>query len=267
MINSVSPTPSTGTPIIANVNGKNLVISGNGRTLVQKLIYSKGHGNPTTAAANVAHLIKNAHEFGLSPDKVEKFKNPILVRRLTDKYEPEELHRIARVANKAEGTTLVPSEVAAGLVSGLGGVLNNFSTRTYAHDNDKNKTLSKLLETNTKLRKDVLQAAEGIRHKAQSGVERDDSQVSPEGVNTLADAILGMTFGEGSNEKIAGLFTEGSVPHKRFRYLAFPLFLLSQKVPKIKESLGKALYDLDLLYSDVHNASGRPFAVRSGFLR
>lgn len=72
---SASPTMDVGAPLLAQDGST--VIAGNGRTMALQQAYQQG-----LADNYRQYLLSNADQFGLSQEKINQFRNPVLVRRL-----------------------------------------------------------------------------------------------------------------------------------------------------------------------------------------
>jgi hypothetical protein len=77
LIFNTNPGAIDGVPI---ANEDRLVLGGNGRTMATVLVYA-GRGN-VPADSPKQYLIEQAHEFGLSPEVVASFEQPMLVRTI-----------------------------------------------------------------------------------------------------------------------------------------------------------------------------------------
>ena len=103
--------PNTGPPMVTE-DGH--VLGGNSRTMTQKHMYDTDRGD-----AIRDHLTKNAEKFGLNPEEIAKFKNPILVRELkgvhSEGTDSETLNQLASKMNVAEAMGMKQSEAATDL--------------------------------------------------------------------------------------------------------------------------------------------------------
>ena len=115
-----NPLASDGAPITSSKlkPGKFVVVSGNGRTLA--LLSAAAH-NPNSYQDYRDWLTQEAQSFGFTPQEVEVFKAPALVRDLQVDLTAEELTRFVKEANKP--SILAPSaeEVAVEDASELTG--------------------------------------------------------------------------------------------------------------------------------------------------
>lgn len=76
LVANTNPDAVNGPPLITN---KGIVLGGNSSTMSLQIAHEKGG---EAQAAYVKHLRDNAHQWGLAPEDVAKFKQPVLVREV-----------------------------------------------------------------------------------------------------------------------------------------------------------------------------------------
>ena len=98
-----SPTAEHGTPVI-DANGN--ALGGNSRTMSLARVYGRGGED---AARYQAQLVQKAHQFGIDPSELAKFKRPVLVRELTGDVDAQ---KAITDFNKTAAAELTPEERA-----------------------------------------------------------------------------------------------------------------------------------------------------------
>jgi hypothetical protein len=76
LVANTNPDAVNGPPLVTD---KGIVLGGNSRTMSIQLAHEKGGD---ARAAYVKHLKDNAHQWGLAPEDVSQFKQPVLVRQV-----------------------------------------------------------------------------------------------------------------------------------------------------------------------------------------
>jgi hypothetical protein len=107
---SLSNSIMDGSPIVGK--NSNSVLSGNGRTAAIQRAYAIGK-----ASNYKNYLIKNAKEFGLDPEKIQKMRQPVLARRVLD--EDVNYQDFIEKANTSNLAARTPSEQAFADISSL----------------------------------------------------------------------------------------------------------------------------------------------------
>lgn len=79
-----SPTMDMGAPIITKES--NDIVAGNGRTMAIRQAYQENK-----ADGYRQHLVNNAKTYGFTPDQVQKFKRPMLVRKLNNSVDVQQV--------------------------------------------------------------------------------------------------------------------------------------------------------------------------------
>lgn len=106
---------SEGAPIYANLGGRRVMITGNGRSLAIDLAYKQG-----TAEGYRAGLPEEIRGVGLDPKAIEGMERPALMRVLVGKTD---LGRVARESNAPTVAERSPTELARGDARRLTGAL------------------------------------------------------------------------------------------------------------------------------------------------
>ncbi|WP_422450701.1 JAB domain-containing protein [Endozoicomonas sp. ALB091] len=101
-----NPLASSGAPIIGS---DRVVESGNGRVSAIRKAY-RLYGD--RAEAYRQYLKDNAEAFGLKPEAIDGFKEPVLVRQRQGKLDTEDRVSFTKEANKPETATMSPAEKA-----------------------------------------------------------------------------------------------------------------------------------------------------------
>lgn len=89
------------------VDSGGIVDSGNGRVLLLNEVYNQGKDGPYRD-----YLRANAAKFGLTPEQVDSFKQPALVRTRPDTMSAGDVIAMTREANRPQIATLSPAEQA-----------------------------------------------------------------------------------------------------------------------------------------------------------
>lgn len=84
-----------------------IVLGGNSRTMTIQRVYKQGGGDRYKAA-----LRKYADDFGFTPEQVDKFKNPVLVRQVEQPKDLDDTRRLGSELNKSMTGALGVSERA-----------------------------------------------------------------------------------------------------------------------------------------------------------
>lgn len=114
MIINDNPDAVNGAPIAVELDGKLVVLGGNGRTMGMQRAYKQ---DLETAAALKRHLATRAHAYGFSAADVRRLKAPLLVRRMTPKAgDTDDLRTLGRRMNESftQGLDARAEEVALG---------------------------------------------------------------------------------------------------------------------------------------------------------
>ncbi|WP_202969961.1 hypothetical protein, partial [Endozoicomonas atrinae] len=101
-----NPLASSGAPIIGS---DRVVESGNGRVSAIRKAY-RLYGE--RAEAYRKYLKENAEAFGLKPEDVDGFKEPVLVRQRQGELDTDQRVSFTKEANKPETATMSPAEKA-----------------------------------------------------------------------------------------------------------------------------------------------------------
>lgn len=103
-----------GAPIVYNIDGKNIVLNGNGRSMaiIRALKADHGANKPKSSAGARyrAYLKEHAAEFGIPADAIDKMRDPVLVREITDNLTQEDTQDI--IGSTAGGSRMSASEQA-----------------------------------------------------------------------------------------------------------------------------------------------------------
>lgn len=127
-----NPDATNGPPVVTS---EGVVLGGNSRVMTQLLAYN-AHDNP--AMAEYRRLLKKrADRFGIAPDAIDQFKEPVLVRVLTEPAgSREDMARLARVLNQTKTQGLADAELgvskarllSTGTIDALATGLEQFDT-------------------------------------------------------------------------------------------------------------------------------------------
>lgn len=101
-----SPTAEQGAPII---DSRGNVLGGNNRTMTQARVYDS---NPSGADAYRGQLVQKAAQFGIDPQELARFKNPILTRELEQPVTNSTAQKAITDFNKSASAKLSPQEQA-----------------------------------------------------------------------------------------------------------------------------------------------------------
>ncbi|WP_219622247.1 LPD38 domain-containing protein [Endozoicomonas acroporae] len=101
-----NPLASSGAPIIGS---DRVVESGNGRVSAIRKAY---RNHPEKAKAYQEHLKKSAESFGLKPESVDNFKQPILVRQRQGEMDTDQRIAFTKEANARDTASMSPAEKA-----------------------------------------------------------------------------------------------------------------------------------------------------------
>ena len=101
LLTTDAPTAEHGTPVI-DANGN--ALGGNSRTMTLSRVYGRGG-----AAAYRDQLAQKAQQFGIDPDELARFKNPVLVRELGGGIDAQ---KVITDFNKTAAAELTPEERA-----------------------------------------------------------------------------------------------------------------------------------------------------------
>lgn len=101
---NTNPDAVNGPPIITP---DGVVLGGNSRTMSTQRLYSSGNGE-----GYKSFLRQNADQFGLSPESIDQFKNPVLVREVPTPGNLESARRLGSELNKSMTGALGTSERA-----------------------------------------------------------------------------------------------------------------------------------------------------------
>jgi hypothetical protein len=131
---NTNPDAVNGPPI---VTPDGTVLGGNSRTMSTQRLYERGQGD-----AYREYLRKNASQFGLNPDAVDKMEKPILVREIPAPSDVEAARRLGSELNKNMTGALGTSEraVSAGRsitpqsLSAVSGMLDDMGSDTSIRD-------------------------------------------------------------------------------------------------------------------------------------
>uniref|UniRef100_UPI0008262B22 hypothetical protein n=1 Tax=Endozoicomonas atrinae TaxID=1333660 RepID=UPI0008262B22 len=101
-----NPLASSGAPIIGS---DRVVESGNGRVSAIRKAY---RNHPERAKAYREHLKQNADSFGLKPESVDNFKQPVLVRQRRGEMDTDQRIAFTKEANARDTASMSPAEKA-----------------------------------------------------------------------------------------------------------------------------------------------------------
>ncbi|WP_422461731.1 hypothetical protein [Endozoicomonas sp. ALB115] len=101
-----NPLASSGAPIIGS---DRVVESGNGRVSAIRKAY---RNHPERAKAYREHLKQNAKSYGLKPESVDNFKQPVLVRQRQGEMDTDQRIAFTKEANARDTASMSPAEKA-----------------------------------------------------------------------------------------------------------------------------------------------------------
>lgn len=183
-----SPTAEQG-PTIIDPRGN--ALGGNNRAMTINRVYAS---NGPAAASYRAGLAANAAQFGIDPDELQRFKNPILTRELTDQPTGDQAQKAITDFNKVGASRLTPEEQAVtdgkrmsprtiSLINGNMGELGDGATLAQALRGDRGAEIVNSLVSDGVL----------TRQEANGYVD-DRDMLTPAAKDRIAKGLVGRLF-------------------------------------------------------------------------
>lgn len=244
---NTNPDALNGPPVM---NADGIVLGGNSRTMSMQRVYKEGGEQ---AKALREYLKANAHQMGLSPDEIEGFKSPILVR-VVDTQGPEQDRALVRQTNETFTQGMDPRTYQVA----LGRKLDERTLGSLAQAMGPDDTLSSFLDS---------KASEGFvnelrragiidtRNENQYTSKRDPRRLNADGKTLVARILVGRMVGN------PDLLSE--TPHGIVESMAraVPYMIQAQAHGSgydLSESLGKALDAYNDARQKGHKFTGTP---------
>ena len=207
----VDPTGNVnmGSPVI---NSKGVVLNGNGRTMAIRKAYNKGN---QSAQAYKQYLKDNAEKLGIDPAAVDKIKNPMIVRQVSDDAPIEDI-----IHSTAGGSRMSASEQAKSDAKKI---------RTSTLDKYKKENSPDLsAPSNREFVKSVL---DDITTDADRNVMyTENGQITKEAIRRVQDALFARAYGDDS---LLNRMTEST--DDNIRIVSKVMLQCAPKVAKLKE--------------------------------
>lgn len=184
-----SPTAELGTTIV-DTNGN--ALGGNNRAMALQRVYQSG--DQEKAQEYRDELVKNAQQFGIKPAELDRFKEPVLVRQVTQPLAGKAAANAITDFNKSSAATLNPGEQAVADGRRLSVAAVKIITGSLDELGDEG-TLSQALrgdngqEILTRLVKDGV-----LTEQEKNGYLDERGQLTPEVKNRIAQALVGRMF-------------------------------------------------------------------------
>lgn len=198
-----------GAPVI---NSKGVVLNGNGRTMAIRKAYSKGN---KSAQAYKQYLKDNAEKLGLDPTAVDKIKNPMIVRQVSDDAPIEDI-----IHSTAGGSRMSASEQAKSDAKKI---------RTSTLDKYKKENPPDLsAPSNRAFVKSIL---DDITTDAdRNAMYTESGQITKEAIRRVQDALFARAYGDDS---LLNRMTEST--DDNIRIVSKVMLQCAPKVAKLKE--------------------------------
>lgn len=188
-----SPTAEQG-PTIIDPRGN--ALGGNNRAMTIGRVYAS---NGPAAAAYRAGLAANAAQFGIDPDELQRFKNPILTRELTDQPTGHQAQKAITDFNKVGAGRLTPEEQAVtdgkrmsprtiSMINGNMGELGDGATLAQALRGDRGAEI-----VNSLVNDGVLTRQEA------NGYVDDRDMLTPAAKDRIAKGLVGRLFDQSAH--------------------------------------------------------------------
>jgi len=186
---SESPTAEHGGPVI---DARGNVLGGNSRSMTLGRVYES---NPEGAAAYKSALRERAGIYGLTPEDVDRFQQPVLVRELTEQPDAAGAQRAVTDFNKKGAAELAPEEQAVA----DGRRMSTESVERIAaklQDVGEDSTLAQALE-----RSNGAEIVDGLvkdgvisPQERSALVDHDRDVLTPQGKDRIAKMLVGRMF-------------------------------------------------------------------------